>query len=92
MALATVTVLVRCYVRIWLKRAFGWDDWTMVAALVGDPITGCSGVLVTIYEIANTNPWTHSSSYSISFWLLHRLVARCMEPGINLSNSLCSRV
>ena len=34
MAVAVVTVILRCYVRGWLVKAFGWDDGAMVVALV----------------------------------------------------------
>ncbi|KAL3459490.1 hypothetical protein BJX64DRAFT_301233 [Aspergillus heterothallicus] len=34
MSLATVAVLLRCYVRGLLIKAFGWDDATMVVAMV----------------------------------------------------------
>ncbi|OOF95330.1 hypothetical protein ASPCADRAFT_406135 [Aspergillus carbonarius ITEM 5010] len=33
MAVACVTVILRCYVRGWIVRAFGWDDWAMVVAM-----------------------------------------------------------
>ena len=31
---AALAVLVRCYVRVVMLKAFGHDDWTMVLALV----------------------------------------------------------
>lgn len=31
---ATVTTLLRAWVRARLTRNFGWDDWTIVACLV----------------------------------------------------------
>ena len=34
MSVAVVTVILRCYVRGWLVKAFGWDDGAMVVALV----------------------------------------------------------
>lgn len=37
MALSIVTVLLRIFVRIYIVRAFGWDDGLMVAALVSYP-------------------------------------------------------
>ncbi|RAK85247.1 integral membrane protein [Aspergillus costaricaensis CBS 115574] len=33
MSVACVTVILRCYVRGWIVRAFGWDDWAMVVAM-----------------------------------------------------------
>jgi hypothetical protein len=35
LALSLVTVGLRCFVRARIVRAFGLDDWTMVAAMVG---------------------------------------------------------
>jgi hypothetical protein len=32
--LATIVTMLRCYVRIRLLKAFGSDDWLMVAAAV----------------------------------------------------------
>ncbi|KAL4864052.1 hypothetical protein BDV12DRAFT_205952 [Aspergillus spectabilis] len=34
MAIAAVAVLLRCYVRGWVTKAFGWDDGAMVIAMV----------------------------------------------------------
>jgi hypothetical protein len=36
--IATITVMLRIYVRGWIVKAFGWDDGTMVVALVRDQI------------------------------------------------------
>ncbi|PWY65699.1 integral membrane protein [Aspergillus heteromorphus CBS 117.55] len=33
MSVACVTVILRIYVRGWIVRAFGWDDWAMVFAM-----------------------------------------------------------
>ncbi|KAL4879980.1 hypothetical protein BJY04DRAFT_228878 [Aspergillus karnatakaensis] len=33
-AVAAVAVSLRCYVRGWLNKAFGWDDWAMVVAMI----------------------------------------------------------
>lgn len=34
MTLAFITVVLRCYVRLRLVKAFGWDDGSMVVAMV----------------------------------------------------------
>ena len=34
MSVACVTVMMRCYVRGWVVKGFGWDDGTMVFAMV----------------------------------------------------------
>jgi hypothetical protein len=37
-AVATLTVLFRCYVRIVIIKSFGYDDWTMLLAMVSQLI------------------------------------------------------
>lgn len=32
--IAAITVMLRIYVRGWIVKGFGWDDGTMVAAMV----------------------------------------------------------
>lgn len=34
LAVTSITVLLRCYVRLRLVKAFGWDDGLMVLAMV----------------------------------------------------------
>jgi hypothetical protein len=36
-AIASVTVILRCYVRLFVVKAFGWDDGAMVIAMVFHP-------------------------------------------------------
>jgi hypothetical protein len=36
---STITVVLRCFVRLRIVRFFGWDDALMVLALVRDPLT-----------------------------------------------------
>ncbi|RDW64398.1 uncharacterized protein DSM5745_09809 [Aspergillus mulundensis] len=31
--IASIAVILRCYVRGWLIKGFGWDDWAMVVAM-----------------------------------------------------------
>lgn len=38
MSIATVAVMLRCYVRGWIVKAFGWDDGAMVMAMVICPL------------------------------------------------------
>ncbi|KAL4997378.1 hypothetical protein BDV10DRAFT_169538 [Aspergillus recurvatus] len=33
LCIATIAVALRCYVRGWLIKGFGWDDWAMVVAM-----------------------------------------------------------
>lgn len=34
LALSAVTVVARVYVRSWMIRSFGWDDWLMMVTWV----------------------------------------------------------
>jgi len=36
-SIACVAVILRCYVRGWVVKAFGWDDGAMVVAMVASP-------------------------------------------------------
>lgn len=38
MCVACVSVMLRCYVRGWIVKAFGWDDGSMVIATVSHPV------------------------------------------------------
>lgn len=37
MSVASVTVILRCYVRLCIVKGFGWDDAMMVIAMVRSP-------------------------------------------------------
>jgi predicted signal transduction protein with EAL and GGDEF domain len=52
MSIATVAVMLRCYVRGWIVKAFGWDDGSMVIAMVMSPllIACICCILTTIYR------------------------------------------
>ena len=49
-SLASVTIILRCYVRLAIVKAFGWDDAMMLLAMVGpqpSPLEGgISGWLI----------------------------------------------
>lgn len=34
LSVACVSMMLRCYVRGWVKKNFGWDDGSMVLAMV----------------------------------------------------------
>lgn len=34
LALSAITVVARVYVRSWMIRSFGWDDWLMMVTWV----------------------------------------------------------
>lgn len=34
LAISFITVCLRCFVRLWIVKAFGWDDAMMVFAMV----------------------------------------------------------
>jgi hypothetical protein len=59
MTVAVVTVMLRCYVRARLVKAFGWDDTSMVVALVG---LFLALTYETEYIVADGK--THPNSYS----------------------------
>ena len=67
--IATITVMLRIYVRGWIK-AFGWDDGAMVIAMVG-PISNLSirdnsGTFLWSDTRDLTNPIYHSYSMPCS--------------------------
>lgn len=39
--IAAIAVILRCYVRGWIVKAFGWDDAAMVLAMVCSPKNIC---------------------------------------------------
>ena len=38
--IASIVVTVRVYIRIWVKRTFGWDDGLIIISLVRDRLRG----------------------------------------------------
>ena len=44
MSVASVTVFLRCYVRLRTVKAFGWDDGAMVIAMVCFSLLQLTGV------------------------------------------------
>ena len=40
-AVACLLVILRIYTRHWVKRAIGWDDYTIVVAIVCQVFRGC---------------------------------------------------
>ena len=51
LSIATVTVALRLYIRIFMRRSLGWDDYFIVASLVGTLIYMCTfkpGHILTI--------------------------------------------
>lgn len=43
--IASIVVTVRVYIRIWIKRTFGWDDGLIIFSLVSDRLEGISTVV-----------------------------------------------
>jgi hypothetical protein len=39
--IAAIAVILRCYVRGWIVKAFGWDDAAMILAMVCSPNNIC---------------------------------------------------
>jgi hypothetical protein len=47
MSIACVAVMLRCYVRGFVVKAFGWDDGAMVMAMVACPLlVVCCAMLI----------------------------------------------
>lgn len=44
LALSAVTVILRVYVRGWMIRSFGWDDWLMMVTWVSADLDSMSMV------------------------------------------------
>lgn len=42
--LTGIIVLLRCYTRVFIVRAFGTDDWIMLAAMVYIPLLEVNGL------------------------------------------------
>jgi len=42
LALSAVTVILRVYVRGWMIRSFGWDDWLMMVTWVSADLDSMS--------------------------------------------------
>jgi hypothetical protein len=55
LAIASVTVVLRCYVRFFLVKAFGWDDGAMVIALV---------FLLSFESLENANDGSYGTACS----------------------------
>lgn len=53
-ALASVTTILRCYVRLAVVKAFGWDDGVMVLALVSYPLFPSSMAYTDIVNSSST--------------------------------------
>lgn len=48
-SIACVAVILRCYVRGWVVKAFGWDDGAMVMAMVASPLlAACIFIVLTL--------------------------------------------
>ncbi|BCR84693.1 putative integral membrane protein [Aspergillus chevalieri] len=54
LVISLVAVCLRCFVRIRLVRAFGWDDGLMVAAMVVNILFALCGIVGPIYGIGQT--------------------------------------
>ncbi|KAJ5182824.1 hypothetical protein N7492_000440 [Penicillium capsulatum] len=79
MVLASVTVILRCYVRAWLVKGFGWDDGAMViAALLYIMFCGCmigGSLYGTGYKFENLTAHERVTAMKVYWWLCE--VAYC---------------
>jgi hypothetical protein len=68
--IATITVMLRIYVRGWIVKAFGWDDGAMIIAMVcpisNPSIRNNSGSFLWSDTRDLTNPIYHSYSMPCS--------------------------
>ncbi|KAI4734645.1 hypothetical protein E4T50_14833 [Aureobasidium sp. EXF-12298] len=53
LALSAITVVGRIYVRGWMIRSFGWDDWLMMATWV---LFAAYSALLVVVALAEINP------------------------------------
>lgn len=64
MTLAIVTTLLRCYVRLFLVKSWGIDDWFMLGATVGADIS--SDIRLCLLNNSIQTAFTLFSSFSIA--------------------------
>ncbi|KAI2793781.1 hypothetical protein POX_a00366 [Penicillium oxalicum] len=90
MPIATIAVLLRCYVRGWIVKGFGWDDTAMVFALV-TYIMFCAcmigGTLYgTGYKFEHLKPWDRVTA--MKYWWLCEVAYCFASVGCKVSVSL----
>ncbi|KAJ5476151.1 hypothetical protein N7475_001880 [Penicillium sp. IBT 31633x] len=85
--IATITVMLRIYVRGWIVKAFGWDDGTMVAALLcyamfcGTMIGG--SIYGTGYKLENLDP--QDAVIAMEYWWLCEIAYCFASVGCKIS-------
>ncbi|KAF9887205.1 hypothetical protein FE257_010459 [Aspergillus nanangensis] len=70
LSISCVTVLVRCYVRIFIKKAFGWDDWMMVLAMLFYALLAATSIGSTLYGTGYKfeQLTVHQSMTAMKYW------------------------
>lgn len=74
--IACITVMLRCYVRGWVVKGFGWDDGSMVLAMVCDELPWHSRVegrgfidgvglidIGILYHVLRVHDWRYPSRH-----------------------------
>ncbi|RMJ25340.1 integral membrane protein [Aspergillus sp. HF37] len=94
LALSLVAVCLRCYVRLRIVKAFGWDDGIMVGAMVLNVAFALCGIIGTTFGIGQklsyfeTNP-TDFHKALVCWWLGQLLyVVTCIVAKISIIISL----
>lgn len=68
-AIALSTVLLRCYARVAVLKSFGYDDWTMLLAMVINPTTRAAFSLTNLVPVdGDGNTRVHNSGSSLRTW------------------------
>jgi len=72
MPIATISVMLRCYVRGWIVKGFGWDDASMVVAAVYHLFLleirqRQANDLDVLCDVRRLYDWRHSIWYWLSF-------------------------
>ncbi|KAL5364389.1 putative integral membrane protein [Aspergillus floccosus] len=57
LALSTLTVTLRCYTRLYIMRAFGWDDTIMITAMVFNIVFCICTFMGATYGFGQKNVW-----------------------------------
>ncbi|KAJ5495147.1 hypothetical protein N7539_000263 [Penicillium diatomitis] len=90
MPIATIAVILRCYVRGWIVKGFGWDDSAMVfaaityimfcACMIGGTIHG------TGYKLDHLDPW--EAVTAMKYWWLCEVAYCFASIGCKVSVSV----
>lgn len=92
MSVASVTVLLRCYVRLRIVKAFGWDDGAMVIAMVCFPFASVDRRSLTgpviLFHVLRMHDRRQSIRYRKAFRCAHGASTGDCHGGMSLIQSL----